>query len=55
MAKTFWPGQSATGRHLRYGGIKEYATVIGVVGDIKNGGMSRGGRDGVISSGEAGE
>lgn len=41
MAKTFWPGQSVIGKHLRYGGIKGYATVIGVVGDIKNGGMSR--------------
>ena len=40
MARTFWPGQSAVGRRLRAGGQKEMSTVIGVVGDIRNGGMS---------------
>ncbi len=29
------------GRRLRAGGQKEYSTVIGVVGDIRNGGMSK--------------
>jgi putative ABC transport system permease protein len=40
-AKTFWPGRSAVGRRLRPGGQKDYSTVIGVVGDIRNGGMSK--------------
>jgi predicted permease len=41
MAKTYWPGRSAVGRRLRAGGQKELSTVIGVVGDIRNGGMSK--------------
>ena len=41
MAKTFWPGQSAIGRHVRAGRHKEYSTVVGVVDDIRNGGMSK--------------
>jgi putative ABC transport system permease protein len=41
MAKTFWPGRSAIGRRLRPGGQKDYVTVIGVVEDIRNGGMSK--------------
>ena len=41
MARTFWPGQSAVGRRLRVGGQKDFSTVIGVVGDIRNGGMSK--------------
>ena len=40
MARTFWPGQSAVGRRLR-AGQKDFSTVIGVVGDIRNGGMSK--------------
>ncbi|HWE52560.1 MAG TPA: ABC transporter permease [Bryobacteraceae bacterium] len=41
MAKTFWPGTSAVGRRLRAGGQKDFRTVIGVVADIRNGGMSK--------------
>ena len=41
MAKTFWPGQNPIGRRLRGGGSMEYRTVIGVVADIRNGGMSK--------------
>jgi predicted permease len=40
MARTFWPGQSAVGRRLK-AGSQEWSTVIGVVGDIRNGGMSK--------------
>lgn len=41
MAKTFWPGQNPIGRRLRGGGSMEYRTVIGVVADIRNGGMGK--------------
>jgi putative ABC transport system permease protein len=41
MAKTFWPGQSAVGKRLRPGGPKGYRTIVGVVADIRNGGMSK--------------
>jgi putative ABC transport system permease protein len=41
MAKAFWPGQSPIGRRLRAGGSGDYRTVIGVVADIRNGGMAK--------------
>jgi putative ABC transport system permease protein len=41
MAKTFWPGRSPIGKRLRGGGVTAYRTVIGVVGDIRNGGMNK--------------
>jgi predicted permease len=41
MAKTFWPGQNPIGHRLRGGGSMEYRTVIGVVADIRNGGMGK--------------
>lgn len=45
MANTFWPGQSAIGRHVRPGsslGDKApWSTVVGVVDDVKNAGLDR--------------
>ena len=44
MAMTFWPGQRALGRHVRPsgGGPKAaWSTVVGVVDDVKNGGLDR--------------
>jgi putative ABC transport system permease protein len=41
MALTFWPGQNAVGRRIRTGGSKDWATVIGVVDDVKNAGLDR--------------
>src|SRR5262249_15874237 len=43
MANTFWPGQSAVGRRLRPGMGKDtpWFTVVGVVDDVKNGGLRR--------------
>ena len=34
-AKRWWPGQSALGKHLRFGSNGPWMTVIGVVGDVK--------------------
>jgi putative ABC transport system permease protein len=43
MANTFWPGQSAIGRHVRPIGGKDapWWTVVGVVDDAKNAGLDR--------------
>jgi putative ABC transport system permease protein len=41
MARTFWPHQSAIGRRVRPGGFKTWCTVVGVVADIKNGGLDK--------------
>lgn len=42
MAHTFWPHQSAIGRRVRPGGPQEpWFTVIGVVADMKNGGLEK--------------
>ena len=40
MAHTFWPNQSPIGRRLRPG-TKDWATVVGVVDDVKNAGLDR--------------
>jgi len=42
MAMTFWPGQSAIGRHVRTSSPNvPWSTVVGVVDDVKNGGLDR--------------
>jgi predicted permease len=43
MANTFWPNQSAVGRHIRPIGGKDapWWTVVGVVDDAKNAGLDR--------------
>jgi putative ABC transport system permease protein len=41
LAKTFWPNQSAVGRHLKPGGGKDWCTVVGLVDDVKNAGLDR--------------
>ena len=41
MARTYWPGQSAIGRHVKPGFQGEWRTVVGVVGDIKNAGVDQ--------------
>jgi putative ABC transport system permease protein len=44
MAMTFWPGQSAIGRHVRPSSSipnPPWSTVVGVVDDVKNGGLDR--------------
>lgn len=42
MARTFWPHQSAIGRRVRPGGGQGvWCTVVGVVADIKNGGIDK--------------
>lgn len=39
-AKTFWPGQDAIGKNIRWGG-GPWDTVVGVVGDVKQGPLDR--------------
>ncbi len=43
MAHTFWPHESAIGRRVRpyRGAAKTWCTVVGVVADIKNGGIDK--------------
>ncbi len=43
MARTFWPNESAIGKHVRAnGGSKDpWSTVVGVVDDVKNAGLDR--------------
>jgi predicted permease len=41
MAKTFWPGQSAIGHRIKTGGDKDWRTIVGVVADLKNGGLDK--------------
>ena len=43
LARTFWPNESAIGKHVRpVGGPKDpWSTVIGVVDDVKNAGLDR--------------
>ena len=41
MALTFWPHQNPIGRRVRPGGAKDWCTIVGVVDDVKNGGLDR--------------
>ena len=39
MARTFWPGRSPLGARVRPGGFQRWYTVVGVIADVKNGGV----------------
>jgi predicted permease len=39
MASQVWPGENPVGRRLRLGGRDQWATVVGVVGDVKHTGL----------------
>jgi predicted permease len=43
LARTFWPNQSAIGKHVRpnSGSKDSWSTVVGVVDDVKNAGLDR--------------
>ena len=41
MARTFWPGDIALGKRIRPGSNHVWMTVIGVVADLKNGGLDK--------------
>jgi putative ABC transport system permease protein len=42
MARAFWPGESAVGKHIRPDpGVKEWSTVVGVIADIRNAGLNK--------------
>jgi predicted permease len=56
LARTFWPSQSAIGKHVRpNGGSKDpWSTVVGVVDDVKNAGLDRpAGTELYVPSGQA--
>ena len=41
LARTYWPTESALGHRIKPGGGKDYATVVGVAGDVKNTGLEK--------------
>ena len=41
MARTFFPGETALGHRLMPGGEKQWRTIVGVIGDIKNAGIDK--------------
>ncbi len=41
LARRFWPGQSAVGKHLRYVWEKRWRTIVGVVGDVRDEGLAK--------------
>jgi predicted permease len=41
MARTYWPNESAIGHRVKSGGSTAWRNIVGVVADIKNGGLER--------------
>jgi predicted permease len=41
MARTYWPNESAIGHRVKSGGTTAWRNIVGVVADIKNGGIDR--------------
>lgn len=41
MARTYWPNESAIGHRVKSGGSTAWRNIVGVVADIKNGGIDR--------------
>jgi putative ABC transport system permease protein len=41
LARTYWPTESALGHRIKPGGSKDFATVVGIVGDVKNTGLEK--------------
>lgn len=41
LARIYWPGESAIGHRMRPSGAKDWATIVGVVGDVKNAGLDK--------------
>ncbi len=41
LAQTYWPGESAIGHRMKPGGGPEWATIVGVVGDVRNAGLDK--------------
>jgi putative ABC transport system permease protein len=41
MARSLWPGQSALGRRVRSGTGERWSTIVGVVADVKQGGVDQ--------------
>lgn len=41
LARTYWPNESAIGHRIKSGGAAAWRNIVGVVADIKNGGIDR--------------
>ena len=41
LARTYWPSESAIGHRIKSGGTTAWRNIVGVVADIKNGGIDR--------------
>jgi putative ABC transport system permease protein len=44
MARRWWPGEDPVGKHLKFKSMKEWSTVIGVVGDVRGYGLDQAAR-----------